>query len=554
MYVFREGRRQVSSESLRRSFSSSLRELRPAQNSSRQKFLIVDSLLHAGELECGLADRSHAQQQTACDTTDALAAQLVSPKAEPVKCLLERLEELSLPDELTISVPEGFAYYALHPRQYARLAERIAFPPQAVAVVGIRSIGTTLSAVVKAALKNCGLTAERTTVRPGGHPFDRFVRFSSKQHNWILGQQRRGAQFLVVDEGPGLSGSSFLSTAEALVEAGVSPQQITLLCAHQPDPTKLCTRDAAARVARFTWCAVTNSQDIPTEAGVFVGSGRWRKHFGYGDSGWPASWTTMERAKFLSDDASHLHKFEGLGHYGEQVHQRARVLSEAGLSPPPASDLDDTGYVAYPWLASKPVTQSDLSEPLIKAIAGYCAFRSRALVPGGVTHSEQNPENLALMVHTNLTEEFGSTHGYSSRPLELVKPVIADARMQPWEWGRVDGNFVKFDAATHGDDHFFPGPTDIAWDLAGAIVEFSLGGKTEAHITPPLVQHYTKLTGDDPSFRLPAYMVAYSAFRLGYSKMAAQAMRGSDEEPGLERQYLQYREFLMRLLERRAAA
>jgi hypothetical protein len=554
MYVFREGRRQVSSESLRRAFSSSLRELRPGHNSTRQKFLIVESLLRAGELECGLADRNHPQQQTACDITDALAWQLVSPRAEPLNSLLERLEALSLPDELTTSRPEGFAYYALHPRQYARLAESIGFPTSAVAVVGIRSIGTTLSAVVKAALENCGLTAERITVRPKGHPFDRVVRFSSTQLTWVREEQRRAAHFVVVDEGPGLSGSSFLSTAEGLVAAGVSRQQITLLCAHQPDPTKLCTRDAAARVARFTWCAVTNSQDIPTEAGVFVGAGRWRKHFA-SDTAWPASWTAMERAKFLSDDASHLHKFEGLGHYGEQVHQRARVLSEAGLCPPPASDLDDTGYIAYPWLASRPVTQLDLSEPLIKAIAGYCAFRSQALAPGDVTHSEQNGENLALMVHTNLTEEFGSSHGYSSRPLELVKPVIADARMQPWEWGRrVEGKFIKFDSATHGDDHFFPGPTDIAWDLAGAIVEFSLGSKHEAHITPSLLQHYTKLTGDDPTFRLPAYMVAYSAFRLGYCKMAAQAMRGSEEQPGLERQYLQYREFLARLLERRAAA
>lgn len=551
MYVFREGRRQVSSQSLRRSFSRSLGELRPGQNSARQKFLTVECLLRAGELECGLADCNHPEQQIACGITDALAIRLISPQAERLSGVLESLAELSLPDELTIGVQEGFAYYALHPRQYARLAERIAFPTRAVAVVGIRSIGTTLSAMAKAALENCGFSAERTTVRPEGHPFDRSVRFSSAQLTWIREQQRCGAHFLVVDEGPGLSGSSFLSTAEALSRTGVNRQQITLVCARQPDPAKLCARNARSRVERFTWCAVPHSADVPPNA-VFIGAGRWRQHL-TSDSEWPASWTAMERAKFLSHDASHLHKFEGLGHYGERVRERAHVLSDAGLSPMPTSELDDTGYVAYSLLASRPVAPSDISEPLLKAVAGYCAFRSQALATEA-TECEQNLANLELMLRTNLSEEFGARAGYSSLPLELAKPVVPDARMQLWEWGQIDGKFIKFDAASHGDDHFFPGPTDIAWDLAGAIVELSAGSKTEASIAPALLQYYTKLSGDDPSFRLPAYLMAYSAFRLGYCKMAAQAMRGSEEELGMQRQYLQYREFLARQLQWSVAA
>ena len=35
---------------------------------------------------------------------------------------------------------------------------------------------------------------------------------------------------------------------------------------------------------------------------------------------------------------------------------------------------------------------------------------------------------------------------------------------------------MKVDAAAHGDDHGFPGPVDVAWDLAGAVVEWELGG------------------------------------------------------------------------------
>src|SRR5688572_11235227 len=163
MYVFREGRYNVSSEGLRRSLRQSLEELRLGHNSPRQNFLAIESLLRAGELECALADCNHVHEQTACCITDELAAGLVSPtRTTP----LEALASLALPDEVTIGVPEGFAYYALHPRQYARLAENIAFPTRRVAVVGIRSIGTTLGAVVKAALVNRGVSAERITVRP----------------------------------------------------------------------------------------------------------------------------------------------------------------------------------------------------------------------------------------------------------------------------------------------------------------------------------------------------------------------------------------------------
>src|SRR5688572_26046306 len=166
MYVFREGRYNVSSEGLRRSLRQSLEQLRLGHNSPRQNFLAIESLLRAGELECALADCNHVHEQTACCITDELAAGLVSQTCTTPSAPLEALASLALPYEVTIGVPEGFAYYALHPMQYARLAENIAFPTQRVAVVGIRSIGTTLGAVVKAALVNRGVSAERITVRP----------------------------------------------------------------------------------------------------------------------------------------------------------------------------------------------------------------------------------------------------------------------------------------------------------------------------------------------------------------------------------------------------
>src|SRR4051812_26576889 len=84
----------------------------------------------------------------------------------------EQLEQLDSPPDvvLTVKVPEGFEFYALYPEQYCASAVRWAAEhhcaaPQAV-VVGIRSIGTTLSALVAAALNANGWQAHRFTLRP----------------------------------------------------------------------------------------------------------------------------------------------------------------------------------------------------------------------------------------------------------------------------------------------------------------------------------------------------------------------------------------------------
>jgi len=261
----------------------------------------------------------------------------------------------------------------------------------------------------------------------------------------------------------------------------------------------------------------------------------------------------MERPKFLSADGAELYKFEGLGHYGAAVRRRAAVLAEAGFSPEPGRQ-DGTGFVRYRVYRGKKLAANAMSESVVEAISRYCALRAEAVAVTDIKHCEHNQADLELMVRTNLTEEFGSEPRQAAVRLDLVRPVIADGRMQPWEWSVVDGRLMKFDGASHGDDHFFPGPTDIAWDLAGTIVEFSVAGGGQTAITPAVVDRYRKLTGDDARPRLPGYLLAYSAFRLGYCKMAAHAMRGSNEELRLRQQYLQYRHFLTLLLARREAA
>jgi hypothetical protein len=64
-----------------------------------------------------------------------------------------------------------------------------------------------------------------------------------------------------------------------------------------------------------------------------------------------------------------------------------------------------------------------------------------------------------------------------------------------------------------------------------------------------LVRQYTALSGDDVSPRLPAYRLAYSAFRMGYCKMAFEAEANRDEKIRLADAHREYRELVVQQLQ-----
>ena len=140
-------------------------------------------------------------------------------------------------------------------------------------------------------------------------------------------------------------------------------------------------------------------------------------------------------------------------------------------------------------------------------------------------------------MHCNLQEEFGGDASDSALSVEVTNAVLTDGRMQPHEWLITSNRIIKTDAVSHGDDHFYPGPTDIAWDLAGAIIEWQM----EPAAQEEFLSRYESHTGDDPRRRLPGFLQAYAAFRMGFSKMAAEAMQGTSEEARLSRDYVRYR-------------
>ncbi|MFY0579515.1 hypothetical protein ACN28S_39370 [Cystobacter fuscus] len=156
---------------------------------------------------------------------------------------LEALERASLPDAVTLKPPEGYAYYALYPEAYMEAARGLP-DGRAARVIGIRSIGTSLACAVAA---GAGAVLAPMTVRPGGHPFQRELRLGPGVEA-ALRRSERGTPFAIVDEGPGLSGSSFGAVADTLERAGVPVQQLHFFPSHGGKPGPM-----ASEAHRVRW-------------------------------------------------------------------------------------------------------------------------------------------------------------------------------------------------------------------------------------------------------------------------------------------------------------
>jgi hypothetical protein len=188
----------------------------------------------------------------------------------------------------------------------------------------------------------------------------------------------------------------------------------------------------------------------------------------------------------------------------------------------------------------------DLSPELLEKMSGYLALRSTAFA----NPAEQTPE-LNAMLRWNWQNEFGEELGNAESQLSTERVVVCDGRLLPHAWlCNAQGELLKLDAGSHGDNHFFPGPCDIAWDIAGAIVEWELQGEARDYF----VREYTRRSGDAVAKRLGPYLLAYATFRMGWSRMAAAAMRGEYDEALLERDYRRYRAQAQRLRQGSGAA
>ncbi len=473
---------------------------------------------------------------------------------------LRDLRGVGVPDDLEVTVPEGFAFYGLYPETYLEAAARLRAPSGGawkgpLRVIGIRSIGTSLAALVAAA----GRAEVVATVRPGGHPFARTLSLSGRLARILTDGAGAEALWAIVDEGPGLSGSSFGAVADWLEEWGVRREAIVFFPSHGGDPGPQASERHRARWATarrsvvsfeelFTGPAspwpierwvedLTGRIEAPAED---VSAGRWRERVfpagGPAGSPRPPVHLQQERRKYLvrAAGARWLLKFAGLGRHGREKLEMAAALAAAGLSPR-VSGLRH-GFLVGPWLERArplPLAPVDRRE-LVEKAAEYVAFRA-ARWPAGSGRKGASPTKLLEMAEHNAGQALGAEvedrlRAWRERlpALEaLARPVLTDNRMHAWEWLLTrDGRIVKTDAVDHHASNDLVGAQDPAWDLAGAIVELSFAGEERARFLEAAARRGVRPTPEQLSF----YMVTYLAFQMGWHLMAAQAVGWDAEE------------------------
>src|SRR5947209_11078346 len=211
-----------------------------------------------------------------------------------------RLE--GLPEQVRLRVPEGFAFYGVYPEAYLEAARRLKLKAPA-RVIGIRSIGTTLGAMVATALG----ARPPVSVRPFGDPFARQIAIDPELERELLDGD---VHFIVVDEGPGQSGSSFGAVADWLEGHGVPLERIAFMPSHDGAPGP-----RAGERHRRCW---ERAQRVPASFGnalprllegwtqPFLGrleviedvsAGKWRQHLYAREEEWPAAVAAWERYK-----------------------------------------------------------------------------------------------------------------------------------------------------------------------------------------------------------------------------------------------------------------
>lgn len=502
-WVYREGRRAIAGPAFARDVAAAL--ARPS----------TSALVACGMLEAALADADRASstvREAAVLATDAVAEHLAGvARGGRVDEAAAALLSATTPETIVVSTPEGFAYYALDPLAYARATEKIV--GDQILVVGIRSIGTTLSAVTRAAFLRRGARALRFTVRPSGPPYERRLELDGRERD-LVGQAN--AAVVVVDEGPGLSGSSFLATAEAIAREGVPPARIWLVTSHAPDLSRLRARDARSRWERFRTVTI-ESWGPP---GLDLSAGAWRRRAFAHEAAWPAAFASAERVKRLTPDGR-LVKFEGIGPSGDAARGRATALAAEGLAPAPRDEGE--GYLSYPW-RGRPLRRGEIE---VMSVASYLARRATLFAVDGAA------EDLGPVVAKNVLAVTG--RAIDPPELPVVRPCVVDGRLAPHEWVRDGERVLKVDGIAHGDDHVFPGPTDIAWDLAGAVLESGVDRDA-------LLDAYARASGDDARRRFDAWMLAYASFRAGLSLLALSTTNDPGERVRLARDFARYRD------------
>jgi hypothetical protein len=465
---------------------------------------------------------------------------------------LQEMEQSGGALELRVKVPEGFEFYCLFPEQYCVSALRWAdqfndFRDRPVLVVGIRSIGTTLSAVLAAVLRAAGWDIKRLTVRPGGHPFQRQCQLDAEQIS-------PAKHAIIVDEGPGISGSSFMAVSGALTRAGLAANRITLFPAHDHGPS-----DGEAGAAREWWATapqmVTALDDVRwngatlreglsrfSASAFFFGedsceqledfsAGKWREAAYERETDWPAVCAQFESTKYRLRIGGKkvIWKFTGLGAFVDGLKTAAGLGSFADRSAPEPLGWF-RGFSAFRWVDGARLTAADAVRPEVrKEMAAFLC--RRAGPPLGFCELESAISRLAGMLEFNGSRAFGDEWkpniAVASPAVLRDSPSSSGAGWAPHEWVFAPGGrLINTDPAGHGIGHTMIGKQPILWDVAAVLVEWRLTGDLRKNFLGMLGGAGLRIELRGLAF----FEAAYTAFRMGQTFLCASMMAGSSPE------------------------
>lgn len=483
-------------------------------------------LVSCGQLEQGVADSGASNLSAIEVLTDSVASCFVwrflghAAKRPVFDEGLRGLQNHSL----WIKEPEGFSFYALYPEQYIQSAflwaDAHIAEPSGVAVVGIRSIGTTLSAVVKAALEARGYRVRRLTVRPNN------VSFGPKVDLPRIDEPSA----LVVDEGPGLSGSTMASVVQALREKG--KRDVAILPGHAKGPGSHAsnmtrqlwgsTPQYVTDLAQLRWQGQGLEERLmlaspsPACECIDLSVGQWRRLLFNTPGQWPAVCKQFEKLKYLV-------RFKG---------GRAWLWKFTGHLPrrPKGALAHCSGFSAFEWIEGpRSVSHGQARQLLLQQVI-------QSARPLEQPHNAL--QRLRRIVRVNITEAFGPA--LAIKALKFCPrrsppyPRAFDGRVAPheWIWGL---QHAPLNPNVATEDHAAPGPQPLLWDLAALAVEWQWPARGHLPGLPPV-----------PRDVLLFYLAAYLAFRIGLSEFAAAQ---DPEEAGRFRTLAKrYRLLLQRLL------
>ncbi|MGE7416714.1 hypothetical protein [Methylobacterium tarhaniae] len=576
MLVYGDVRRQADPRDEASRLADALASARSLGPGLDRHAALVGALIAAGELTQGVADAAfrEAGLDGQDDVTGRLTGWLVrlagavwaswrsgfTAGAIPDRSETARACAGLPPGPLEIRLPEGFAFYAVYPEAYALAAAASGLEPGAT-VIGLRSIGTSLGAMVAAGLGAAGLV----TVRPTGHPFWRELRLSAPLRD-RLGSAPAVA---VADEGPGLSGSSFGAVLGLLEERGRPAERVALFPSHAGEPGHAAAEETRRRYGQArrhvrtfddlvlhaerpehrleAWLApLVGPLTAPLDE---VSGGAWRARQAGDRAAWPPANPMQERRKFLARTASGtwLAKFVGLGEEGERKVRRARALHAAGFAPEVAGFRH--GFLVERWIgAATPLARGRIDPlRLAERVGDYLGYRAAAFAcaPGRGAPLD----GLWEMARHNAAEALGDAAsravdgwcgalaGFAAR----MRPVETDNRLHLWEWLVLpDGTILKTDAVDHHAAHDLVGCQDVAWDIAGAAIELGLEGAAGRR----LCEVVARRAGREPDPAFVAWLeIAYAAFQLGAATMAGHAAE-AEERGRLQAEVARYRAHL----------